>query len=195
MKKEARDLARSMFVNSHGKMSNIDIAKAVNVNAQTVSRWKQKEKWEDALAAAEAAQTKEEIPIVRKKAVRDMALTIFIEEGGKISNKDLAQRVGASPATIAKWKEADAWMSQLVETKADPEAPVVFPVEGGPDVALLAQPEQILEINRRIDSFLKRDHLSSEEIADLAVAKSDLLAAVEIYLSIMRETGCMAVSE
>ncbi len=57
------------------------------------------------------------------------------------------------------------------------------------DVGELASREQIIRLNRRIDILLQRDYLTAAEVAALAEAKSDLLAAVEIYLSIVREVG------
>ncbi len=56
------------------------------------------------------------------------------------------------------------------------------------DIGELASPEQIIEINRRIDSLLKRDYLCERNCRS-AEAKSDLLDAVEIYLAIVREVG------
>ncbi len=195
MKKEARTQARNMYLNTGGKISNIDIAKAVNVNALTIGRWKQKEKWENDLVSAETVEAKDVGGVIRKKAARDMAMTIYLDAAGKISNKELAKRVGASPATIAKWKDADEWILQLEAEETKPESPDISRIEADLDIAQLANPEQIIEINRRIDIFLKREHLSSGEIADLAGAKSDLLTAVEIYLSIVRETGPLGASK
>ena len=57
------------------------------------------------------------------------------------------------------------------------------------DIAELVSPEQIVEINRRIENLLARDYLTSSEIADLATAKSDLLEAVLTYMDIVREIG------
>ncbi len=57
------------------------------------------------------------------------------------------------------------------------------------DIGELASPEQIIEINRRIDDLLKRDYLTARELADVAEAKCDLLEAVQTYLAIVREVG------
>jgi hypothetical protein len=94
-----------------------------------------------------------------------------------------------SPATISKWKQADGWIDQL--TPSELEAPAEFREEGELDIGELASPEQIIQINQRIDSLLKRDYLTSSEVADLAEAKSALLEAVDIYLAIVHDVGEM----
>lgn len=195
MKKEARIQAEKMFIKAGGKITNREIAKAVKVNALTVGRWKRDENWEDKLKGVEQTPApKEAGGIVRKKAARDKALKIYQDAGGNVTNKDLATRVDVSPATISKWKLVDNWIEKLTR-----EEPLENPVEAQEvkelDIGELASPEQIIEINRRIDSLLKRDYLSASEIADLAEAKSDLLDAVEIYLAIVRQVGEIETEE
>jgi uncharacterized protein YjcR len=190
MKKEARIQAEKMFIKAGGKITNREIAKAVKVNALTVGRWKRDENWEDKLKGVEqTVAPKETGGIVRKKAASDKALKIYMEAAGNITNKDLAKRVGVSPATISKWKLVDNWIDKLTPEEEVMEAPVEVKEARDLDIGELASPEQIIELNRRIDSLLKRDYLSASEIADLAEAKSDLLDAVEIYLAIVREVG------
>jgi uncharacterized protein YjcR len=190
MKKEARIQAEKMFIKAGGKITNREIAKAVKVNALTVGRWKRDENWEDKLKGVEqTVAPKETGGVVRKKAASDKALKIYMEAAGNITNKDLAKRVGVSPATISKWKLVDNWIDKLTPEEEVMEAPVEVREARDLDIGELASPEQIIELNRRIDSLLKRDYLSASEIADLAEAKSDLLDAVEIYLAIVREVG------
>ncbi|HMK37419.1 MAG TPA: phage terminase small subunit-related protein [Desulfomonilaceae bacterium] len=190
MKKEARIQAEKMFTKAGGKVTNRDIAKAVKVNALTIGRWKRDDNWEGKLKGTEQDQLpKDTGGIVRKKAARDKAIKIYLDASGNVTNKELAKRVGVSPATISKWKLVDNWIDKL---SPDEEMAGVMAEAREPrdlDIGELASPEQIIEINRRIDSLLKRDYLSSSEIADLAEAKSDLLDAVEIYLAIVREVG------
>src|SRR5208337_1935411 len=107
--------------------------------------------------------------VVRKKVARDKALEIYINTGGNITNKDLAKRAGVSPATISKWKKQDEWEKQLAE-----KATVRLAEEGEFDIGQLVSPEQIVQINQRIDNLLSREHLTASEIADLAGAKSAL---------------------
>ena len=63
------------------------------------------------------------------------------------------------------------------------------------DIGELASPEQIIQINQRIDSLLKRDYLTASEVADLAEAKSALLEAVDIYLAIVHDVGEMKAED
>jgi DNA-binding XRE family transcriptional regulator len=191
MKKEARAQAERIFIKTGGKITNREIAKTVEVNPLTVGRWKREDKWDTKLKRAEPEAAKAGTTpgiIVRKKVERDKALKIYMEMEGSITNKELAKRVGVSPATVSKWKEQDGWDDQLTLMKsADIRA---TPIEGEEiDIGELVSPEQIVEINRRIENLLARDYLTASEIADLATAKSDLLEAVLTYMDIVREIG------
>jgi hypothetical protein len=190
MKKEARLQAQKMFLKSGGRVSNRDIAKAVNVNALTVGRWKRDDDWEAKLVGAEHGAGNEGTGIIRKKAARDQALKLYLDAGGNITNKELAQVVDVSPATISKWKETDRWIDRVspLDDALGEETEEVSLV-GDMDLGELVAPEQIIALNKRIGEQLARDYLSSSEIAELAGAKHELLGAVEIYLSIVREVG------
>ncbi len=187
MKKEQRSRAEKMFLKANGNITNREIAKAVEVNALTVGRWKREDKWAAKLKGIEQAPAKATAGdgvVVRKKVARDKALEIYINTGGNITNKDLAKRAGVSPATISKWKKQDEWEKQLAE-----KATVRLAEEGEFDIGQLVSPEQIVQINQRIDNLLSREHLTASEIADLAGAKSALLEAVLTYTDIVREVG------
>jgi uncharacterized protein YjcR len=209
MKKEAREQAEKMFIKSKGKITNRDIAKEVGVNPLTIGRWKRENDWDAKLKAAETAPVKaakvtkaakvEKVEkaakegTVRKKDALDKAAKLFMESCGTITNKDLADKVGVSPATVSKWKEQHQWTESLnaveVETITEEE------FEGDLDVGELTSPEHIIQINQKIDNLLQRDYLTAAELADLAQAKGDLLQAVEIYLAIVREMGEMYVGD
>jgi DNA-binding Lrp family transcriptional regulator len=209
MKKEARIQAEKMFLKHGGKITNREIATEVNVNALTVGRWKRDDDWASKLKGLQEAAAKESgVVKVRKKEARDKALNLYLEAGGNVTNKDLARKVGVSPATISKWKEQDGWINQIAAAPEEPvqevsevtevveaayaaEAPEARE-EPELDIGELASPEQIIEINRRIDELLKRDYLTSAELADVAQAKNDLLEAVQTYLAIVREVGEMS---
>jgi hypothetical protein len=190
MKKEARIQAEKMFLKAGGKITNREIAKATKVNALTVGRWKRENDWEAKLKGEEQEAAVEVGGVVRKKAARDKAIKIYLEAGGNITNKDLAKKTGVSPATISKWKLLDNWIAKI-EPDEDEEllTEEIEEVETDLDIGELASPEQIIRLNHRIDTLLQRDYLTAAEVAALAEAKSDLLAAVEIYLSIVREVG------
>lgn len=192
MKKEARIQAEKMFLKSGGKITNREIANQVKVNALTVGRWKRDDDWASKLKGMEEPSVKESpVATVRKKAARDKAFKHYLEAGGNITNKDLARKVGVSPATISKWKEQDGWIKQIEAPMLEEELDTEMETWEQPDLDIgeLASPEQIIEINRRVDDLLKRDYLTAGELADVAQAKCDLLEAVQIYLAIVREVG------
>lgn len=192
MKKEARIQAEKMFLKSGGKITNREIATAVKVNPLTVGRWKRDGNWEKKLLAARPA-AKASAGVVRKKAARDKAYSLYMEAGGNITNKDLAMRVGVSPATISKWKEQDEWIDKIDAVEVSVPEEVEAPAEEREvlDVSFgeLTSPEHILQLNRKIENLLTREHLSAAEVADLAEAKSDIIDAVKVYLEISRELG------
>lgn len=51
----------------------------------------------------------EERRTLRKKALFDEALNLYIESNGTITNTGLAKKVGVSQVTIANWKKMPAW--------------------------------------------------------------------------------------
>jgi uncharacterized protein YjcR len=190
MKKEARIQAERKFLKALGKITNREIAKALTVNPLTVGRWKRDDQWEEKLKEMESAGTKETAgAVVRKRAARDKAFKLYMDEGGNITNKELALHVGVSPATISKWKEVDDWIDQIAQEAEESYEEAEEAEVPDLDMGDLAAPEQIIQINRKIDLLLAREHLSAEEIAHIADAKSDLLEALEIYLAIVREVS------
>ncbi len=190
MKKEARMQARDMFIRAGGRISNRDIAKVVKVNALTVGRWKHDEHWKSEIEPSPDGAAVEPGGIIRKKEAKDKAFNIYREANGNISNKELALQVEVSPATISKWKDHDKWIDQLAREKAFGESAAANASESDNlDLGDLVSPEQIVLINRRIDALLQREFLTPREVANLAIAKSDLMSAVETYLSILRNLG------
>jgi uncharacterized protein YjcR len=197
MKKEAREKALKMFLKAKGKITNKSIADTVKVNPLTVGRWKKEHKWDRELKKQEKEAAGKPSGAVRKTAQRDKALKLFLDSGGNITNKELAQRVGVTAATIAKWKNLDNWnkLAEAAPSAAD-EAPAASrkPITAEPavaekktpviDIRKLASPEHLIEINDRIKMLLARDHLTPAEVAGLARAKRDVIDAVELYVSI-----------
>ena len=198
MKIEARDKAVKMFVKAKGKITNKQIADKVKVNPLTIGRWKKADKWDAKLRQARPAPKKPS-GVVRKKAARDKALTLFLDSEGTVTNKELADRVKVSPATISKWKEQDKWAKKVVPGKKAVRVPrkqeQEQEKETEPELSMgeLASAEQIIRINERIEELLKRDHLTAGEVAELASAKRDMLDAVELYVAIARELGVIKV--
>ena len=183
MKRKEKSQAEKMYVKAKGKITLREIAKALKVHQLTVGRWKKEDKWADKLKSIKEVPAKVEARpevAVRKKAARDKALQIYMTAGGNITNKDLAKRAGVSAHTISKWKEMDGWEKQLSKEAT---------VEREMDIGELVHPDQIVQINRRIDGLLSREYLTASEIADLAVAKRNMIDAVLTYMDIVREVG------
>ena len=181
MKRKEKSQAEKMFLKANGKITLRAIAKELKVHSMTVGRWKKEDKWADKLKNMKEAPPKTAVRprgSVRKKVARNKALEIYMTAGGNFTNKDLAKRAGVSTATISKWKEMDGWEEQLSKEAT---------VEREIDIGELVAPDQIVQINRRIDNLLSREYLTASEIADLAIAKSDLLNAVLTYMDIVRE--------
>jgi len=190
MKKEARSQALKLYLKHNGKLTNRAIAEQVNVNPLTVGRWKRDDTWDAKLKEKEAATPREKpTGVVRKKAARDKAVKLYMEVAGNVTNKELAKKVVVSAPTISNWKQADGWIDQL--TPSESEARAVLKEEAELVVGELAFPEQIIQINQRIDSLFRRDYLTAIEVADLAKAKSALFKAVDIYLAIVHDVGQM----
>jgi len=193
MKKEARIQAERKFLKAQGKITNREIAKELTVNPLTVGRWKRDDHWEEKLKEMESVVSEgaQETAgaVVRKRDARDKAFNLYMDKGGNITNKELALQVDVSPATISKWKEVDGWIDQIAEEAEELYEEAEEAEVPDLDMGDLAAPEQIIQINRKIDLLLAREHLSAEEIAHIADAKSDLLEALEIYLAIVREVS------
>jgi hypothetical protein len=188
MKKEARLKAGNMFLEAGGKITNKEIAEVLHVNALTVGRWRREDDWATILSARENVAPGDGKPaLVRKRSARDLAEKLYFEAGGNVSNKELAGAVGVSPATISKWKDVDRWIEKIefegTGRKTVPESHGDLTVE----LSEMIAPGQIIDLNRRIDILLAREHLAADEIVDLAAAKNSLLEAVVTYLSISNE--------
>ncbi len=197
MKKDQMERAEKMYLKSKGDITNKAIADAVGVNSLTVGRWKKRRGWDEKLEEVLASPPKAGTGQVRKKEARDHALDYFLDMGGNITNKDLAMHVGVAAATISKWKKLDNWEEKLSEeVQQAPETVMESEITAlDIDIDELANPGQIIQINHKIDQLLERDYLTAGEIAQIAEAKSDLLDAVDIYLSMMREFGQLEVAE
>ncbi len=203
MKEDARTKAESIFREAKGKISNVEIARQVGVNALTVGKWKGKYDW-----AASPAKVKKPRP-PRKKEALEQALQFYLESGGNISNKALGDKVGVSNATIANWKKAGTWLEKLAPqmpeepavTEAQLEAPreeatepqrEAVPSEAAEedqeievDLDEIARPDHFTVLNQRIDEMLGRDYLSPQDLKIAAEAKEAVLSAVAAYLEVL----------
>jgi len=217
MKKDARKQAESVFLDAKGEISNVEIAKKVNVNPLTVGKWKRQDDWQAKLVAAQAAEArKTQRAVPRKKGAHDKALGLYQDVAGNITNKALADRVGVSAATIAGWKAAEGWADRLKEmpepvtvevakveeavTAAEveevevaPEAPIAEEMEEIEeieiDVEALVCPDHFAQLNKCIGEMLERGCLSPTDIKTVAEAKEAVLRAAIAYMELWEMTG------
>jgi transposase len=201
MRKEARTKAESIFLEVQGKISNVEIAKRVGAHPLTVGKWKRDDDWTGKLASGQAKLTeKGKTAPVRKKTAHEQAFKLYVEAGGKISNKALADKVGVSAASISNWKTAEGWSAKLqpppapelavlekteapAETPPPSEAPLIEEIEI--DLDELAAPDHIKLLNKQIGEILAQRHLSPIDLKTIAEAKEAVLRAVIAYLEVM----------
>jgi hypothetical protein len=50
-----------------------------------------------------------------EKGARTKAESLFLDAKGKVSNVEIAKKVGAHPITVGKWKREDAWSEKLAQ--------------------------------------------------------------------------------
>ena len=201
MKKEAREQAQGIFIDAGGKISNVDIAKKLGVNPLTVGKWKKADGWTAKLTAKPEKNAEKAAPRpARKKGAQDQALKLYLKSGGKITNAQLASKVGVSPSSIANWKQSERWAEKLTKPKAPlPPAParVKEPV-AKPQIQVaeeaekieinlekLSSPAHIGRLNKKIDELLDREYLSPEDLKTLAEAKEAVLCVVRTYIDII----------
>ncbi len=46
---------------------------------------------------------------MKKNQDRKNAEKTFLQDRGRITNKEMAKKLGVHPATIARWKKTDEW--------------------------------------------------------------------------------------
>ena len=133
------------------------------------------------LSIAESWAGMLEIFPMKKNEDRKLAEDLFLAERGRITNIELAGRIGIHPATIARWKKIDEWDLKLVQAMtAKSEAP------GLEEDFYERDRTHIRVLNDRIDSYLEKGELLTSEIRDLAEAKFHMMNCMEIINDQMR---------
>lgn len=118
---------------------------------------------------------------MKKYEDRKEAEKIFLEERGRVTNKELAHRLKIHPATVARWRKVDEWDLKLVQAVATPSRPA-------------AQEEDYYEadlrhlrmLNERIEAYLQKRELLPSEILELAEAKFQIMNCMELVFDQMR---------
>ena len=201
MKKEAREQAQGIFLDAGGKISNVDIAKKLGVNPLTVGKWKKADGWTAKLTAKPEKKAEKAAPRpARKKGAQDQALKLYLKSGGKITNAQIASKVGVSPSSIANWKRGERWAEKLTKPEAPlPPAPARVRKQAKPpdvpktptaeeieiDLDKLSSPDHIDRLNKKIDELLDRGYLSPGDLKTLAEAKEAVLCVVRTYIDII----------
>lgn len=200
MKKEARQEAEEIFLDAQGKISNVEIAKKVGADPQTVGKWKKAGEWAAKLTKRlEQAEEKKRPRGARKAGEHDEAFKLYLASQGKMPNKELARRVGVSPASIANWKTSEHWADKLKkkEERLAPEpVSVQVPVKAAPvseeepertviDLDELTCPEHITKLNKKIDDILNQEYLSPKDLRTIAEAKEAVLGVVSAYMDLL----------
>ncbi len=112
---------------------------------------------------------------MKKNDDRKTAETTFLNDRGRITNKELAKKLGVHPATVARWKKLDEWDLKLIQTvSGSQQAKVVEDEFFNNDL------RQIAVLNDRIELYLQKKELLPSEILELAEAKYHILSCIQI---------------
>jgi len=112
---------------------------------------------------------------MKKNQDRKTAERRFLDERGRITNKELAQQLALHPATIARWKKLDEWELKLMGQLTSGQTP-----EPEDEDFYQVDMRHLRALNDRIESYLQRKELLPVEILELAEAKYHLMHCMEI---------------
>jgi hypothetical protein len=112
---------------------------------------------------------------MKKNDDRKTAETTFLNDRGRITNKELAKKLGVHPATVARWKKLDEWDLKLIQTVSGSQQTKV--VE---DEFFNNDLRHIAVLNDRIELYLQKKELLPSEILELAEAKYHILSCIQI---------------
>jgi hypothetical protein len=118
---------------------------------------------------------------MKKNDDRKIAETTFLGDRGRVTNKELAKKLGVHPATVARWKKLDEWDRKLVQS-------VTTPIETSAkeDDLYASDLRHLNLLNDRIDAYLQKKELLPAEILELAEAKYHIISCMEIIHDHMR---------
>ncbi|MDA8405944.1 MAG: phage terminase small subunit-related protein [Deltaproteobacteria bacterium] len=112
---------------------------------------------------------------MKKNQDRRNAEKAFLKDRGRITNKEMAKKLGVHPATIARWKKADEWDLKLIQTITDQTN-----AESGEDDFFKIDIKHLNLLNERIEVHLQKKELLSSEILELSQAKLNIISCIEI---------------
>ncbi|MDQ1240607.1 MAG: hypothetical protein QG577_2793 [Thermodesulfobacteriota bacterium] len=125
---------------------------------------------------------------MKKNNQRKSAEETFLNDRGRITNRDLAIKLGVHPATVARWKKKDEWDLKLLRSVGGDEQDD-YSSQDAYDTDL----RHLHLLNERIDSYLKKKDLLPSEILELAEAKFHIMGCMEIIDAGMKHEWMHAV--
>jgi uncharacterized protein YjcR len=115
---------------------------------------------------------------MKKNDDRKVAEKTFLNDRGRITNKELAKKLRVHPATVARWKKLDEWDLKLLKTLSE-EVLDREPESGMYETDI----RHISLLNERIDAYLQRKDLLPSEILELSEAKFHLISCMDMIES------------
>jgi len=112
---------------------------------------------------------------MRKNEARKFAEKTFLDDRGRVTNKEIARKLGIHPATVARWKKLDEWDLKLVQSLSRASEGQ----EKGEDFYAV-DIRHLAVLNERIDAYLRKKELLPSEILELAEAKYHIMSCMEM---------------
>jgi hypothetical protein len=112
---------------------------------------------------------------MKKNEDRKIAEKTFLGDRGRITNKELAEKLGVHPATVARWKKIDEWDRKLVQSVTASQDTI-----HKEDDVFTTDLRHIAMLNERLENYLQKKELLPYEILELAEAKYRIMTCVEI---------------
>ena len=91
---------------------------------------------------------------MRKNEARKIAERAFLDDRGRITNKEIAQKLGIHPATVARWKKLDEWDVKLVQSLSK-----FSEGEAKSEDFFAVDLRHLSLLNERIDAYLRKKEL------------------------------------
>jgi uncharacterized protein YjcR len=113
---------------------------------------------------------------MKKNQDRKNAEKTFLQDRGRITNKEMAKKLGVHPATIARWKKTDEWDVKLIQTISDINDSDTTEEEDSFNTDM----RHLNLLNDRIEARLQKKELASSEILELSQAKLNIISCIEI---------------
>lgn len=120
---------------------------------------------------------------MRKNEDRKVAEQLFLNDRGRITNKEIAKKLSVHPATVARWKKLDEWDLKLLQTIQDPKHGLGESVPTNSldqEELLTIDMKHLTMLNERIETYLQKKELLTSEILELAQAQYHILCCRQI---------------